>query len=493
MKKNTNTLTLILALILTGMCVQAQQTSAQPLYKAAQAGNATAAQARAARLGKGMNLAVWLESSYWFFHTTTFPDVTRFTESDIKALHDLCFNTVRLPVFFEPFAGMTAPYTFDMTNQNVVRGLAYVDSVITWTGRYNMDLIIDNHLADDDNNDNLQTTYQITDANYVSRAAMIAGIWRQAAQRYGYADPDRVFFELRNEPNSVSDANLRVVYQTVIDTVRKYDHTHTLVVGNTGYYDPIALSTSTPYSDTNLLYTFHIYDGNTYPGFCFQGIAGVPATDSLTKTHISFALTGPQAADIRSEVTAVQNWSAAHGVPVWLGEFGCSTLPEVYGDDTSRCNYIKNMSGALAASSTPWAYWGGHVPEGRFTSYDGGTTISYTFSIFDDNNSIGRADIVPCFASDLNLGGSCTYAGLQDVTKDHQISVYPNPANNRVFIKTTEPATIEVYNVVGEFMQVVKGSNEIVEINISSFASGIYFAKMQWGDGTSAIRKFIKE
>jgi endoglucanase len=455
---------------------------------------ATTAQARAATLGKGMNLSIWLESSYYFFNTTTYPDVTRFTQADILALHEMCFSTVRLPVFFEPYAGTTAPYTFDMTNQNVARGLAYVDSVIAWTGTYGMNVVIDNHLADDNNTDNLQTDYQITDNNYTTQAALIAAVWRQAVQRYRYADPARVFFELRNEPNDVSDANLRILYQTVIDTVRAYDQSHTLIVGCTGYYDPIALSQSAPYADTNLVYTFHIYDGDSYPGFCFQGQGGLPATDTAAGTHVSFALGGAQATDIASEVQAVQGWSVTNHVPVWLGEFGCTTLPEIYHDDTSRCNYIKTMSGALAAASTPFAYWDGYGPEGLYISYDGGTTLTYTFSMFDATNTLSAQHLDACFASDLGLGGTCTptATGISDLA-GQTVALYPNPAAHSIFIDAPAAADVEIYNIVGGLIGRTTYGNETLEINTSSFAAGVYFAKLNFADGTYVIKKFVRE
>jgi len=453
-----------------------------------------AATERASRLGRGMNFSIWLESSYWFYNTTTFPDVTRFTEADVKAMHDLCFNTIRLPVFFEPFASMTAPYTFDMGNSNVVRGLAYVDSMITWTGRYNMNLVIDNHLQDDHNSYNMQTNYQITDNNYTAQAALIAGVWRQAAQRYHYADPDRVFFELRNEPNSVNDANLHTLYQTVIDTLRKYDQTHTIIVGCTGYYDPIALSNSTPYSDTNVVYTFHIYDGNNYPGFCFQGQGGVPATDSIAKTHVSFALHGAQAADITSEVQAVHSWSATHSLPVWLGEFGCTTLAQVYGDDTSSCNYVQNMATALTNNGNiPWAYWGGFVPEGLYTSYDNGTTLTYTFSMFDAANTPDAADLDACYASALGLGTHCQASGIASVAGP-EIALYPNPAGSNIHVLTTGAESITLYTITGESLGwTAADASGTTTIDMHTCSTGVYMLRVQYRDGSAVVRKFVKD
>jgi hypothetical protein len=454
----------------------------------------TAAQARAARLGKGMNLAVWLESSYWFFNTTAFPDVTRYTEADIINLHNLCFQTVRLPVFFEPFAGTSAPYTFDMSNPNVVQGLNYVDSVIAWTGRYNMTLVIDNHLADDDNTYGLQTNYQITDANYAAQAQLMCAVWRQVIGRYSYADPDRVYFELRNEPNSVSDANLHIVYQTLIDTVRKYDNSHTLIVGNTGYYDPVLLAGSTPYTDTNLIYTFHIYDGDQYYGFCFQGQGGIAATDTVSGTHISFARYGAQAADITSEVQNVHNWAVANSVPVWLSEFGCTTLPEVYHDDTSRCNYFENFGAILDSTATPWSYWDGYGPDEYVTSYDGGTTLTYLFSVFDRSNVLTAAHINPCFASALHVAGQCAApSGVHDLTGTAGIALYPNPTSGELYINAPLNEGIAIYNAAGLLMASFTGNSQGATVNTSSYAAGVYLVRVLATDGSYITKRFVKE
>ena len=454
---------------------------------------ATAAQTRASRLHKGMNLSVWLESSYWFFSTTTFPDVTRYTEADIRNLHNLCFQTVRLPVFFEPFAGYTAPYNFNTGNQNVVRGLDYVDSVITWTGRYGMNLVIDNHLADDDNSNGLQSHYQITDANYSTQADLMCAVWRQVIRRYGYADPNRVFFELRNEPNTVSDANLHTVYQRLIDTVRRYDHTHTLIVGNTGYYDAVLLSGSTPYTDTNLIYTFHIYDGNSYPGFCFQGVGGRTATDTLAGIHTSFSRHGAQAADITSEVQAVNTWANTHHVPVWLGEFGCTSLSEVYHDDTSRCNYIANFGAVLDATNVPWCYWDGYGPDEYLTSYDGGITLTYLFSIFDRSNVLTAAHLNPCFKSALHLGSLCNVStGEAEISDDSHVALYPNPVIDLLSIRTAGRADISIYSMSGTLID-VRHTDGLVSVSTSAYPAGVYLVRVESEGNTAIIRRFVKE
>ena len=448
---------------------------------------------RAAAMGKGMNLSVWLENEYWFNSTTNYPDVTRYTEADIANLKSLCFQSVRLPVIFEGFASPTAPYAFTLSNNNVVKGLDYVDSVIKWCSDNNMILIIDNHLADDNGSID-QTNYQITDANYTSQAALIAAVWRQVITRYGYANPDKVIFELRNEPNTVSDANLRILYQTVIDTVRKYDHTHTLVAGNTGYYDPIALSQSTPYSDTNIIYTTHIYDGDGFYGYCEQGSGGVTSTDSNSVTPIAFPLTG-QTAQINTEFQDVHNWSVAHHVPVWLGEFGCTSLPDVYHNTTSRCNYIAAMGTAIDNAGIPWAYWDGYGPDDYVSGFGSTTPLYYGFSIFDRSNILSSAHLDACFASALHVGGACS-TGTSINEPDNNVwsvNIYPNPASDNIQVTIEQaPGTVEikVWDITGNKVyatEVIESGNITRSIQLSSCASGLYI--MEIASGQQAVRK----
>ena len=453
--------------------------------------------ARAAALGKGMNLSVWLENEYWFNSTTTYPDVTRFTETDIANLKSLCFNSVRLPVLFEGYASPQAPYAFNLGNANVVAGLNYVDSVIKWCADNHMMLVIDNHIADDNGSAD-QTNYQITDANYTTQAELIAAVWKQVIARYGYTNPDQVVFELRNEPNSVSDANLRLVYQTVIDTVRQYDQTHTLVVGNTGYYDPIALSQSAPYSDTNIIYTTHIYDGDGFYGFCEQGTGGVTNTDSNTVTPIAFPKSG-EVAEINTEMNDVKTWASTNHVPVWLSEFGCTTLPDVYHDDTSRCNYINAIAAAINNTGMPWAYWDGYGPDDYVSGFGNPTPLYYGFSIFDRNNILTAQHLDACFASALQVGGTCSVLpnGLENITDNGwAVNIYPNPANNNISVEvtgSTDAVEIGIFDISGRnlYTHQQAGNAEITrQIDVSSFAAGVYVLRVK-ENGLLAQKKFI--
>ena len=59
---------------------------------------------------------------------------------------------------------------------------------------------------------------------------------------------------------------------------------------------------------------------------------------------------------------------------------------------------------------------------------------------------------------------------------DNQISVYPNPANNYVFINnaTNEVLKIDIHDIRGAFIKTLKIENGKTQVNISDLHSGIY-------------------
>jgi hypothetical protein len=153
------------------------------------------------------------------------------------------------------------------------------------------------------------------------------------------------------------------------------------------------------------------------------------------------------------------------------------------------------MATALNAASTPWAYWDGYGPEGIYISYDNGVTLTYTFSMFDATNILSSAHLDPCFASDLGLGGACTTQpnGISYLSQSADVSVYPNPASSHLYIRSTAPAAVSIYNIVGEMIQQGEYNNETMDINTSSYASGIYIVQFKFADGTYTNRKFVRE
>ena len=77
--------------------------------------------------------------------------------------------------------------------------------------------------------------------------------------------------------------------------------------------------------------------------------------------------------------------------------------------------------------------------------------------------------------------------GIEDNNYKSNITLYPNPANNKVTITNNNlPAketTISIFNIQGELMLSEKFKEQnAIELNISKFAGGIYILKIQIGN-----------
>lgn len=69
-----------------------------------------------------------------------------------------------------------------------------------------------------------------------------------------------------------------------------------------------------------------------------------------------------------------------------------------------------------------------------------------------------------------------------------KVSVYPNPANDKLFVNAENIQHIDLYNVTG---QLVLSTTE-AEINVSELESGMYFVRVKHGEKTYTERVIIR-
>ena len=94
----------------------------------------------------------------------------------------------------------------------------------------------------------------------------------------------------------------------------------------------------------------------------------------------------------------------------------------------------------------------------------------------------------PLSESNKPVWGSCPTASIEDQTK-LDISIYPNPTNNTLFISGNEtPIAVAIYNVLGKEVLSIKNTNNI---NVAALPSGVYMIRISDGVGQTN-RKFIK-
>ncbi|HHU47980.1 MAG TPA: T9SS type A sorting domain-containing protein [Bacteroidales bacterium] len=144
---------------------------------------------------------------------------------------------------------------------------------------------------------------------------------------------------------------------------------------------------------------------------------------------------------------------------------------------------------------------------GTFTYYekysitDGNATDAVVFAFYKDANYIGTT--IPLEYTDLTGVSYMTrgkyyiiprsmddLVNINDVNVENQITVYPNPANNQLFIQGLQPTKVEFYNVLGNLIYTI--DNPTQTLSITSLANGTYFVKITTEEGV-AVKQIVKQ
>jgi hypothetical protein len=80
------------------------------------------------------------------------------------------------------------------------------------------------------------------------------------------------------------------------------------------------------------------------------------------------------------------------------------------------------------------------------------------------------------------------------VTDALAISVYPNPASNNLFVTlspNTKESLCQLYTITGQqvWTSTIADNTSTFEIPVGALTNGIYFLKLQTGDGSTFTKK----
>jgi len=95
---------------------------------------------------------------------------------------------------------------------------------------------------------------------------------------------------------------------------------------------------------------------------------------------------------------------------------------------------------------------------------------------------------------DIRFHSPCLSTGIRDLfSLRDKISLFPDPASNYITIEVPPRSTIEISNMQGQLIEAVfANERNIVNIDISGFASGMYIVKTKT-ETSIILNKFIKE
>lgn len=112
-----------------------------------------------------------------------------------------------------------------------------------------------------------------------------------------------------------------------------------------------------------------------------------------------------------------------------------------------------------------WFLNGVSIPGANSNSWTPVQNGLYTVSVVDANGCGGNST-------------SFTYTGVGvgEITATNKVNVYPNPAQNTVFIKSLSPVNAELYSMEGRLLLKI---NDAHQVDVSQYADGIYQLRLR--------------
>ncbi|HTW62087.1 MAG TPA: cellulase family glycosylhydrolase [Terracidiphilus sp.] len=355
-----------LAAVLLGSALAAQAQSETPAQTAApdRAAGLAIAFARASQhLRRGINASHWFSQNpgdYSAQHTDT-----ETTPEDIATMAKLGFDNVRLSIDAAPLEQY--PRGADGLNDDFAGRLDRAVDTILADG---MAVTIDLH-PEDNYKQQLRTDNAAVDR--------LVALWRKLAAHYAGRDPDRVFFEILNEPEVNDPYRWAGIQARVAAAIREAAPANTIIATGPNYSDIVDLLGLHPLEDGNVIYNFHFYDPHEFthqgatwstPWWRYEhGIPYPPTASSMQALLMeipgrvdrfqleNYWLDDWNADHIRRLIDEAAGWALANHVPLICNEFG---VYRAAADPVSRTNWIRDVRSALEADGIGWAMWDYH-------------------------------------------------------------------------------------------------------------------------------------
>jgi endoglucanase len=330
---------------------------------------------RAGHLHRGINMSEWFAQVYDGQGYTKEHLQTWNTAEDIALIQSMGFDHVRLSVNPQP---MFRPRRAD---QIPAEYLGYLDAAVKMILDHGLAVVIDIH-PESDFKDKLSR-----DDSFVEQ---FADYWRALARHYATLDPERVFFEILNEPELRDRYRWYGIQEKLLQAIREGAPQHTIIATGAQYSADDELLFLDPLRDTNVIYNFHFYEphifshqGATWAVNYWHYLRGVPypsdpasaakaaeaVPDAINRLYVvRYGLEHWDAARIDAEISQVAEWAKRWNVPVVCNEFG---VYRFYADPKDRATWIRDVRTALERHGFGWTMWDYSGGFGVVTKRDG--------------------------------------------------------------------------------------------------------------------------
>jgi len=357
----------ILIVVMLCMAAAACGPAATPAGTATPAPSPTsdwAAGLRYPRLARGVNLPGW----FWYGPQGDEAIRARFDDREFRALRELGFTFVRLPIDLGFLLDPASPNLLNAHNAGLL------DEAIQRLIAADLAVIVDLHSTSLSDSDEANYSKSLENAEF---ADTFLRWWEFFAAHLSQYDPQMLVLGPMNEP--VFQENTAVwnrMQVKLIKAIRAKAPDHTIVAVGAKWSSLDSLTALTPLEDANLIYDFHFYEpfpfthqGATWSSAAVIPLRSVPYPSSpegvkplvsaLTDTASKQMLTqyGYEYWDskvVRQRLQRAADWAQKNQVAVMCGEFG---VLRDYAPPGDRAQWIEDTRTALESFGIGWAMW----------------------------------------------------------------------------------------------------------------------------------------
>jgi len=316
---------------------------------------------RAQHLRHGINLSHWFSQvfdpkGYTKEHFDAYD-----TAQDIALIKAMGFDHVRFALNCDPM------FRRGQADRIPAEYLAMVDAAVKMILDQNLNVIIDIHPESD------FKQKLASDDTFVEQ---FEDYWRALAKHFSSLDPEKVFFEVLNEPEFKDRYRWMGVQAQLARAIREGAPNHTIIAAGAHWSSSNDLLFLEPLHDPNVIYNFHFYDpdifthqGATWSTNFQHYLANLPypstpenvaaahaqVPDAINQQTVEhYGLARWNAARVDAEIAEAAAWGKRWNVPLTCNEFG------VY-RGTSNPNYraawIHDVRTALEKYNIGWTMW----------------------------------------------------------------------------------------------------------------------------------------
>lgn len=173
------------------------------------------------------------------------------SKKDIEKISTLNFNCLRIPFNHDILDNQ------DVHHPITSMDFTILDSVISWCKYYNIFVILDMHaLPGGQNNLFISDPDQSKLWGNIENLNQSVKLWFEIAKRY-QNNKSIAGYDLINEPNAPKGIELVELYQRMIDTIRRVDKNHLIILEGNNFAH--SFDCFNKILDSNQIYSFHFY------------------------------------------------------------------------------------------------------------------------------------------------------------------------------------------------------------------------------------------